>query len=238
MGLDRDEAGIYQLLVSRGMATVGELSTLLGYSRTKVYNLFDRLVSKGWVKVLTENPKTFIPLDPETVLDEKREAVAKAYSTAVEALKPVYKDIGIRLSDIAVFRGYEAFRKIEGMINGAEREVKIIATLVPTSVLGRIAGTLLEKKDLGIDVRSIFPMTENNDLASIAERLEAQIKEVPTAGMLIVDDSELYIGAVDISSASDSPTDLVGIWTGNKALVSLNSLVFDTLYGEKFAEVG
>ncbi len=225
MGLEREEADVYRLLLTKGVSTVGDISQYLSFSRTKVYGIFDRLMSKGWVKKVSEAPRMFAPVDPEKVLDLRRKAVSKAYKTAVGALKPVYNNIPVKMSEITVVRGLEAFKRIEEMIKTAEHEVKVVATVVPQSIVEKITDLLVESKKAGLDVKAILPPELVPQEA--VDFLEASIQNVPNAGLLIIDGRQVYVGGLDTSGTG---ADMVGIVTENQALVTFNNILFDSLY--------
>jgi len=225
MGLEREEANVYRLLLSKGVSTVGDISQYLSFSRTKVYGIFDRLLSKGWVKRVSEAPRMFAPVDPEKVLDLRRKVVSKAYKTAVGALKPVYNSIPVRMSEITVVRGLEAFKRIEEMIKSAEHEVKVVATVVPQSIVNKITDLLVESKKAGLDVKAILPPELVPKEA--VDFLEASVQNIPNAGLLIIDGRQVYVGGIDTSGTG---ADMVGIVTENQALVTFNNILFDSLY--------
>ncbi|MCI0497161.1 MAG: hypothetical protein L0Z54_02575 [Thermoplasmata archaeon] len=225
MGLEREEAEVYRLLIARGVSTVGDISQFLDFSRTKVYGIFDRLLSKGWVRKVSEAPRMFAPVDPEKVLRSKRRAVTEAYRTALEALQPMYESLPGRVSEVAVLRGSEALQKVEEMIRSAKREVKVVATVGPLPVVKRVARLLIDRRSEGLDVMAVVPPSIVPDLL---DGLEARISEVPDAGLVIVDGNQVYVGGIDPTGGDVA--DMVGIWTENSAIVTFNNVLFDSYY--------
>ena len=232
MGLEREEADVYRLLITKGVATVGDISHYLSFSRTKIYGIFDRLVSKGWVRMVSDVPRTFAPVDPVKVLEIKRRAVTSAYRTALGALKPLYDAVPVKVSEIAVLRGIDAFRRVEEMIRSAEREVRVVATIGPVPVVRRVADLLLERKAEGVDIRAVIPPALVPE--DLVGRLDARVREVPNAGLIIVDGRQVYVGGIDASG--EGAADMVGIWTENSAIVTFNNVLFDSLYSWRESE--
>ncbi len=81
IGLTKNEARIYRVLLELGKTQVGVLSRKTGVHRRSIYDVLDRLIEKGLVSYMVENEKRFYcAADPKRIkemMDAQKEAVDK-----------------------------------------------------------------------------------------------------------------------------------------------------------------
>lgn len=231
MGLERDEAEIYTLLVSLGSATIGKISTLVALSRSKIYGVFDNLLSKGWIKIASDKPKTFVPVDPHEVLSKKQKLISSSYKTALKALSPVYESSKLDISETVTFRGFDVLKKVEEMLGNAQSEINIITAFLPKEAVKKMNSKLIEAKKNGVKIKTIVSNRLKYDtiLKDLEKDFDIKIATIPHAGLLIVDDSELLFGSVEEGKEIIS-TNFLGIWTKNKELIKFSNMIFNQLY--------
>jgi len=124
IGLARNEATIYLLLIEKGPLMAGNISRYTLINRTTVYDTIERLVEKSLVKyTLSANRKVFSAVKPNTLLDQAKERQDKIKEILPE-LNKIYSSSskdeqsnihkgrkGIRsvLNDILNYESYVAF---------------------------------------------------------------------------------------------------------------------------------
>lgn len=124
IGLNKNEAKIYLVLLRLGSAQAGKISKGAQINRTTIYDSLERLIEKGLVTyIISANKKVFRPVAPEKLLDqlkEKQKTVEEILPELNKLLKEskekeesdIYKGKkGIRsiLNDILKYKEYIAF---------------------------------------------------------------------------------------------------------------------------------
>lgn len=234
LGIGEDEARIYSLTVSLGSCTVGEISRFIDISRAKIYKVYDKLQSMGWVKAISDNPRTFIPTDPQEILSEKRESMVNAYDTALESLTPIYERSKQRFSEILVLHGSETYRKVGKMLKNAEKEIAIMTSFLPTETMTGIMDALICSKEKGVKIKIIVSkkLEKMWFIDKLKENFEVRSGDLPDAGYLIIDKKEMLIGSANKDGSTILMKDLSGIWTKEEELVKFSVVMFDQLFVE------
>ena len=230
IGLSREEANVYELLISTGFSTVGTISRLTNYSRTKIYSIFDKLLFKGWIKLISDKPRTYIPVDPHKIVSNKKESMISAFETISKELSPIYTSSKLSISEIFTYHGYDVSKKVEDMIFNAKNEIDIITAFLPRELIGKIMMILTNLESKGILIRSIASDKLKNDpvIKNFKDKFELKIREIPFAGLLIIDDTEVLFGSIE--GKDKVMANLSGIWTKNKELIHFFKLIFNQLY--------
>ncbi len=103
LGLTKSEAKAYLHLLLLKRAGAYEISKEAGIPTSKIYAVLSSLINKGFVELVSRNPKVFIPVDPE-------KACFRAFENKIKELKKA-KDKASELSAV-----YEKPSKIEDII--------------------------------------------------------------------------------------------------------------------------
>jgi len=107
IGLSKNEAKIYQMLLEHGPSLVGEISLKTKIHRRNVYDSIEKLKEKGFASwTIKNNRKYFEAVDPKRILDifeEKKEKVKTIIPQLVKRQKEV--------QNVRVYTGVEG-RKI------------------------------------------------------------------------------------------------------------------------------
>jgi sugar-specific transcriptional regulator TrmB len=213
-----------------GSATVGALSNLTGYSRTKIYALVGKLVSKGWITTISDKPRTYVPLDPSEVLAHKKTSMLASFKTALNELTPEYDRIQSNVSEIVTYRGFEVIKKVREMLKQAQSEVLIITAFLPRDNLDEFLSSFYDLKSKGVKIK-ILISERLKDLESIKvlrKEIDINFVNVPYAGILSVDGREVLFGSEDGHEAP--PSNILGIWTRSKELVDFSRLIFSKFH--------
>ena len=234
LGLSWKEAELYQLLVSLGHATVGKLSAFTKMSRTKIYSTLENLQAEGWIKVVSEKPITYAPVEPKGLLERRRTDVLGYLKIARDKLTSLYERSRGGFSETVTYHGLSVLQKTEEMISGAEREVNAVTAFLPWEAMGMM-GPLLDEiiMERGVEVKIVVSreLKDQPELKKLKGRLKIASGVLPKAGMIIVDD-EVMFGAAEKGKASKIRGDLFAIWTANPELVAFTRILFRHLWNE------
>ena len=91
LGLSKDEAQVYHVLLVSKESTVGKISRSINFSRAKIYGIVDNLLAEGIVVEGNKHPKTYFPVDPKNISERKLKSIQKASKLVDEQLAPLFK---------------------------------------------------------------------------------------------------------------------------------------------------
>ena len=118
IGLTSGESRIYLALLKTGLTSAGPLVKLAGISRSKVYEILERLQSKGLVSSVTENGvKKFKGIDPRLIpeyLEKKKQELeekAVEFNKIIPTLLAEVQEKKLEQS-VEVFNGWPGIRNI------------------------------------------------------------------------------------------------------------------------------
>jgi len=220
-GLNTYEARIWLALLSKGIATAGELSDLADVPRSRTYDVLESLEKKGFVIMKLGKPIRYIAVSPSEVLErlkrkynEDLQAKLKLLeelknSDMVKELEELHKS-GTKLLDISeksgALRGsHNIYGHLETMFKGAEKSIYILTT--ETSFIKKVdmfKQLFYELKDRGVVIKIITPIKEENaryvrDLLDVAEiydagELRGRVITVDSEEvlMMLFDDKEIH----------------------------------------------
>ena len=228
-GLNLYEVKIWTALLSRGVATAGELSDIADVPRSRSYDVLESLEKNGFVIMKIGKPIKYMAVDPMEVVERVKKNIhvdSKDKIKRLDDLKTtdVLTELqslhtqGIELvepSDLsASIRGrHNLYNHIELTIAEAEETVTIMTTT--QGLLRKIESfkSVFEKlKKRGVKVRIAAPLTQEcsdavKDLSTVAEVRHA---EKLNGRFILVDSSEIIFMIMD--DAQVHPTYDVGLW--------------------------
>ncbi len=116
LGFTKGESVVYLALLKIGETKVGPIIKNASISRSKVYDILDRLIKKGVVsKINKNNVLYFQALSPETLftyLKEKELQIKKEAETLQKALPTLTALLPQQPIDIKVYEGVEGFKRV------------------------------------------------------------------------------------------------------------------------------
>ena len=173
------EVKVWTSLLSRGVSTAGELSTISDVPRSRTYDILESLEKKGFVIMKLGKPIKFIALKPEEVVDRvKRNMMTRAQekSKRLEETKgtDVIKEIsnlyenGIKYVEPADLSGslkgrQNVYNHLDMMIRNSKKDVVIVTTAEGLNRKFESLMPSLEKaKKRGVNLRIAAPINKDN----------------------------------------------------------------------------
>jgi len=115
------EAKIWTVLLSRGIATAGELADLSGVPRSRCYDVLESLEKKAFIIMKIGKPIKYIAVQPEEIVERVK--------------KDIREDTDLSLKMIEDIKGTEIFKELQLLHNtGIE---KVDEALLSNSIVGR-----------------------------------------------------------------------------------------------------
>jgi len=243
------EVKIWTALLSRKVATAGELSDLAVVPRSRTYDVLESLEKKGFVMVKLGKPIKYIAISPSDVIDRVKKRVAKKSEEKLDKLEAlrdsnVLKDLeqlheqGIQLVEPSDLSGalkgrYNLYNHLEAMVKNAESEVIIMTT--SSGFLRKIEalkGIFEDLDERGVSVKIVCPKTDKTE--NLAKELESvaevRYSEEVEARFCIIDGSEVLFMTLhdkDIYPAYD-----IGIWVNTPFFAQALQQLFEIAWRE------
>jgi HTH-type transcriptional regulator, sugar sensing transcriptional regulator len=240
------EVKVWTALLSRGVATAGELSDIANVPRSRSYDVLESLEKKGFVVMKFGKPIKYLAVQPSEVVERvkkhmKSEADIKIKrldeikdTEVIDELKTLHTQ-GIELVEPSDLSGslkgrHNLYNHLDLMIRNAEKSVVIMTT--EQGLMRKIEGLkpVMEKvKKRGVKIRIAAPITrENKDAVKDMEDVADVRNTNARARFTIIDGKELMFMVLDDSNVH--PTYDVGIWVNTPFFASALESLFDEMW--------
>src|SRR3989338_6624705 len=237
------EVKIWTALLSRGVATAGELSDIANVPRSRSYDVLESLEKKGFLMMKLGKPIKYVAVTPTEVVERvKKHMRAEAdikvkrlenirNTEIIDELKTLHSQ-GIELVEPTDLSGslkgrHNLYNHLDLMIKGAEKSVTIATT--SQGLLRKIEGlkpTFEKVKKRGVKIRIAAPITREakDALADVAELADVRHTDMRSR-FCIVDGKEIMFMVLDDKDVH--PTYDVGIWVNTPFFASSVEKMFD-----------
>ena len=237
------EVKIWTALLSKGIATAGELSDISDVPRSRCYDVLETLEKKGFIMMKIGKPIKYLTVKPEEIVrrvkkgiqdknNERLELIEKAkQSPAYNELELLYKQ-GIDHVDPSTLSGAlrgrsNIYNQLTSMIENSKKSVIISTTSKGLSRKAEMLKPILKKlKSKNIKVKIAAPLTkENKDALNDLKDL-AEIKDIKLdARFVLVDSKELMFMTMndDIHESYDT-----GIWVDTPYFTNALEAMFNS----------
>lgn len=241
------EVKIWTALLSRGLATAGELSDISSVPRSRSYDVLESLEKKGFVIMKVGKPIKYIAVKPEEIIKRVKkdlEVKTSVQLVNLEKIKDerVFKDLellfkqGIESVDPNALSGSlkgrdSVYSQLQTMFDKAEKSV-VIATTAKGLVrkLNNFRRVFKKLAAKNVKVRVIAPVTPEAERLLQEYKGVLQVKNVSKGGarFVVVDDKELLFLVTDdsVHESSDS-----GIWVSTPYFASALGNMFNQVWG-------
>ena len=238
------EAKIWTALLSRGMATAGELSDISNVPRSRSYDILESLEKKGFVMLKVGKPIKYIAIQPEEVVKRVKQTVKNSSDQKLKHLSEVkedklFKDLellfkqGITHVDASSLAGAikgrdNIYAHIDFLLQDAKKTVTIMTT--PDGLIrkfDKLKFRFKKLKDKGVKLRIATLPSETvskrvNEIKQLAElRSVSNIK----ARFVIVDKSDILFITSDDKEVHESYD--TAIWVKSPFFAQALETMFD-----------
>lgn len=246
IGLNSYEAKLWLALLTKGVASAGELSDMASVPRSRSYDVLESLEKKGFIIMKIGKPIKYIAVQPDHVIENVRKRLIEdvdvqdkflskiGQSPLIDELKLMYKS-GVKEVDPLELTGSLKGRKnlyhhIERMIKSAERSV--ILTTTAAGILRKkdvFRNALRKAKERKVRVRIAAPVNGElkQQLEELASLVELRHTSTP-ARFCVIDGKEVVLMPMD--DEITNPASDVGIWVRSKFFASTFEKLFDAAW--------
>lgn len=223
------EVRVWAALLSRGVSTAGELSTISDVPRSRTYDILESLEKKGFIIMKLGKPIKFVALKPEEVIERVKKFMIKTAadkSKRLEQLKgdEVLKELNTLFTDGVKFvepsdlsgslRGRQnIYNHMDMLIREAEKTITIVTTADGLNrKLEALMPSLEKAKKRKITIRIAAPINQNN--IKIAKELSglAEVRNLEgiKARFMIIDSEEVMFMLLDDDKVHKDYD--IGVW--------------------------
>ena len=247
------EVKVWTSLLSRGVSTAGELSTISDVPRSRTYDILESLEKRGFIVMKLGKPIKFVALKPEEVIERvKKNLVRDAQEKSVRLEKLKSEDVVKELSNLFTegvkfvepsdlsgsLKGRQnMYNHLDMLVREAEKTVTIVTTASGINrKLEALLPSLARAKKRGVKVRIAAPIDAANK--KIAKELnkvaEVRNAEKLRARFVIIDSEQLMFMILDDDKVH--PNYDVGIWLNTGFFASALEQLFEAAW-TKFKKV-
>ncbi|PIN75232.1 hypothetical protein COV18_03520 [Candidatus Woesearchaeota archaeon CG10_big_fil_rev_8_21_14_0_10_37_12] len=240
------EVKIWTALLSRGVATAGELSDIANVPRSRSYDVLESLERKGFVIMKLGKPIKYIAVAPTEVLERVKKNLHEDAQERVKRLEQlktteVLQELttlhtqGVELVEPTELSGslrgrHNLYSHLELAIRNAQNSVTIMTTA--QGFMRKVEGLkpVFEKlKKKGVKIRIAAPITKESKSAVQEVSKVAEVRHTDEgARFCIVDGKELVFMVLDDKDVH--PTYDVGIWVNTPFFANALESMFNTTW--------
>ncbi|MDO8628573.1 MAG: helix-turn-helix domain-containing protein [Nanoarchaeota archaeon] len=236
------EVKIWTALLSRGVATAGELSDMSNVPRSRSYDVLESLEKKGFIIMKLGKPIRYIAVPPEEIVKRMKNIIHQEAQTKSDMLEKVrtedlfgeiellYKQ-GIEHIDPTTLAGSikgrtALYSQLGAMLDNAQKEVLIMTSEQGiTRKAEKFKNIFKHLKSKGVKIKIAAPLTKETMKAQQLLQETSTIKHMDNinARFVIIDGKEmLFMMADDKTTHEDYDT---GVWVKSPYFVqAMNNL--------------
>jgi len=239
------EAKIWTALLSKGIATAGELSDISDVPRSRSYDVLESLEKRGFVIMKLGKPIKYIAVEPSEIVKRVKKGLKKDAEEHIKLLEKVsttstfdelnvlYKN-GINHVDPVSISGSikgrsNLYNHISTMLSNAKKSVVIVTS---SKGLKRKANNFMDifrrLSSKGVKVRIVANMDKNDDklVKQLQKYVDVKTFKGVDARFILVDNKELLFmvnSDEDIHENYD-----IGIWANTPFFAEALGTMFET----------
>ena len=238
------EVKVWTSLLSRGVSTAGELSSISDVPRSRTYDILESLEKKGFIIMKLGKPIKFIALKPEEVIERVKKNLvvdANEKSKRLDEIKSneVLTELsnlftkGIKFVEPSDLSGslkgrQNVYNHLDMMLKNAKKSIVLVTTAEGLNrKIESLMPTLEKAKKRGLNIKIAAPMNKDNlkiakDFSRVAEVKSLQKDH---GRFVIVDDEQIMLMPLDDKKVH--PNYDIGIWLSSDFFAKSLSEMFE-----------
>jgi sugar-specific transcriptional regulator TrmB len=232
-GLTGYEVKAFLALLEIGEGTAKEVAEAAGVPKSRIYEVINSLIEKGWAVAERGRPTRYRPQDPEVAvrgnlmrLERELDELAKSL---IDELTPMFKGAGKEeVPELVIVRGeQDLWRRVKSTIAKARSSLAVALPVIPEEVADTLLPVASIMRERGGSVRVLVGNeVSESDVRMLSELAEVRRRELSFGGGVIADASEVVL----ILLEPDKPRPKVGIHSAHSMLTMLAQTYFDMLW--------
>jgi len=234
------ETKVWLALLSRGIASAGEVAELSGVPRSRTYDVLESLEKEGFAIAKLGKPVKYIAVKPTTVIEKLKTNTLKKANDSVKMLANLKEtreyseleelyDTGIepiRHDNIsgAIKGKSNIFNHLKEILNSAKKEVIICTSASEINEKSRIFSSLfanLNKKKIKV---KIALSGDNAEIKKINNKFNINAQKLDINSKFFVVDKEQILFMLSNSQKDDEE---LGVWINSSFFVNSLAYMFE-----------
>jgi len=242
------EVKIWTALLSRGMATAGELSDVSQVPRSRSYDVLESLEKKGFVIMKLGRPIKYMAIKPQEIVNRMKNHIKERTDSKIVFLEGIKKDDifgelellykqGIKKVDPYSFSGSmkgrdSVYSHLRGLLENAKKSVVIVTSEQGIMRKARRFKNLFTKlKERGVKIMAAAPISSlEGPLKEF--KTKAQIRSIDNldARFCIIDGEQVLFMVSDDENVHESYD--TGIWINSPYFSNAFYSMFKTTWND------
>ena len=232
------EVKIWTALLSRGIASAGELADISGVPRSRCYDVLESLEKKGFIIMKIGKPMRYLAVEPDSILERvKRNIQEEAVGLAMqfESIKETdeFKELellhktGVQKVDISsisksIVSRTDINRHVKDMLSKSKSSVAVVSTQEHTERMAK----LLKGFTQGFAKKGVKAKLYSVSNKAVLKKLQnvEHVEYNPNSCFVSVDKKEMLFL---VSNAGIAPEFEVAIWISSPFFVNAVSVLFE-----------
>lgn len=244
------EARVWAAMLSKGVATAGELADMSNVPRSRSYDVLESLEKRGFIIMKLGRPIKYIAVKPEEIVKRVKKVLKEKADEEIKSVDSiqgtdVYSELNLLFkhgienvdpTNIAgSFKGRNnVYDHILTLLSNATKEV-IIATSVDglPRKLEFMKSTLRKLHNNGVEIKIASPL-KTEKAKEAAKELEeiAKVKDLDVNARFVIVDSKDIVFMISNDKEIHESAD-VGIWANTPFFAGAMKAMFDKAYSGK-----
>jgi len=241
-GLNIYETKVWLALLSKGIASAGEVADLSGVPRSRTYDVLESLEKAGFAIVKIGKPVRYIAVKPTEVIEKIKANTLQEAQERIKSLSNLkstqeYKDLeDLHNSGISPIKAHEITGSIKGRANivsrirelleTAEKEVLICTSVFDFEDKSRVIIPALEKLNKNNIKVKVVLSGDNEKIKKLNMRYGLKAKVSDTNARLFIADKKEMLFMITPETAEEE----VGVWLNSRFFTdSLSNIIEKSL---------
>lgn len=245
------ETKVWLALISKGVASAGEIAEMSEVPRSRTYDVLESLEKQGFAIAKIGKPVKYMAVKPTLVVEklknkmmndakEKVDQLCNLKSTQEYAeLETLHKDgvapINQNEMSGSVRGKTNIFSHVREILENAEKSIVICTSAVDLENKSRIFLPLIERlKKANVNLK-IALAGDENDFKRVTRKFDIKAKHLEMkARFFIADDSQvLFMLSKHSNNSMENEEEEIGIWLNSEFFATSLSTMFDMAYKSK-----
>ena len=239
------ETKVWLALLSKGVASAGEVAELSGVPRSRTYDVLESLEKRGFAIVKIGKPVKYIAVKPTEVIEKMKNTALQEAQEKVKSLAGLketteYVELEqLHKSGISPIKSHEITGSIRGrsnvisrvreLLENSEKEILICTSVHDFEDKSRVLLPVLDKLN-GKNVRIKIALSGDPErIKKASTKLSFKIKSTDLAARIFIADKKEVLFMVTPSNAEEE----IGVWLNSPFFTTyLTSIVETSLKNE------
>jgi sugar-specific transcriptional regulator TrmB len=234
------ETKVWVALLSKGVASAGEVAELSGVPRSRTYDVLESLEKRGFAIMKLGKPVKYIAVKPNIVIEKLKTKTMKETDEKIENITKLketeeYKELQqlystgiqpIKQEDIsgAVKGKSTIYNHLKELLENSKKEIIICTSTQEVQLKSRFFSLLFDRlRKANINMK-IALSGDEKDIKKINNKFKIKAKKILIDSKFFISDNEQVLFLI---SNTSSPDEEIAVWLNTPFFASTLSYMFD-----------